>query len=84
MAQTIINNLVKDIWTEEPIEERIQIIKEMYQSELIYLNQKVTIYDRKYEHIHYSGKFIGVDDAGNALLEGYKKSFEDGVMKFNS
>jgi hypothetical protein len=44
----------------------------------------VTIYDRKYEHIHYTGKFLGVDGEGNAILEGYKKGFEDGVMKFDS
>ena len=48
------------------------------------MNQRVTIYDRKYEHIHYTGRFVGVDEEGNALLEEFKKPFEDGVMKFDS
>jgi len=43
----------------------------------------VTIYDRKYEHIHYTGKFIGVSEEGNALLEGNDKVFRDGYMKYN-
>jgi biotin-(acetyl-CoA carboxylase) ligase len=84
LAQSIINNLVRDLWEEETINERKEKIKEIYQKELIYMNQRVTIYDKKYEHIHYTGRFVGVDEEGNALLEEFKKPFEDGVMKFDS
>ena len=48
------------------------------------MNQKVTIYDRNYEHIHYTGNFLGVNEQGNAILEGHKKVFTDGIMKFDS
>ena len=75
LAQSIINNLVRDVWDEKDIFERKQAIREAYQNELIYFNEKVTIYDRKFEHIHYTGKFTGVDEVGNALLEGFKKPF---------
>jgi hypothetical protein len=44
----------------------------------------VTIYDRHFEHIHYTGKFKGVNETGDALLEGFDdKPLTDGVMKFD-
>ena len=43
----------------------------------------MTIYDKHFEHIHYTGNFKGVNEVGHALLEGFDKEFADGVMKFD-
>ena len=43
----------------------------------------MTIYDKRFEHIHYTGNFKGVNQVGHALLEGFDQEFADGVMKFD-
>lgn len=43
----------------------------------------MTIYDKKYEHIHFTGRFLGVNEVGDAVLDDFKEGFNDGVMKFN-
>ena len=59
-------------------------MKHKIEERLLYINEEVQIWDFKLEKVLAEGKFVGINDFGNAILQqsnGEVKEVHDGRMR---